>query len=531
MALTVSYTHKDFATLVEYLKVRATEFAPNWTDFLDDDLGFALMKTFAAAADMNNFYLDRQAAESFLLTCEYRDTAVVAAKALGYDPRGVSPASTTIRVSITGPYSEVLVIPAGTSMQIAGKIFTTTDSGIIPQGSLETTITAIQGQPYSSLTLSPGSRWFKTQHPKNLANAVVMVDSVTWSRVESFVFPEGVRNAYRIYEDRAAVVVMFGGGINTAYPSAGQTILVTGITCDGVSGNVGQAGAAVTILSPIYDSLNNNVVNLFGAQAVTAPSGGADADTLEEIKAKAPAFYTTQNRAVIADDYQYLAANIPGVIEAVAWGGEEVGQYGNVFVCVAGPDRANVSQALLDAVATALELKKTIPMIVNVVAPVPVTMDLSVDLFVNRDYDLNVARNQAATVIDIYFGRSKIGGSLQHSDLTSAVAALPAVDYVNASASVRLPGMANAGRVTASLIPYPNESSLQIWRFATKLWEVADGGMLIVDGVLSVILDVADGAVEVRLLSTYEDVYLRREQSLARGTMTIVPHKTNRPVG
>jgi hypothetical protein len=125
MSLKANYTKKDFNQLVDYLKSVIPELTPNWTDFLESDIGFALVKTFAYIGDMNNFYLDRQAAEAFLATCEYRDSAIVIAKALGYNPRGITSARTTVEVSLQSPYSESISIPAGTTVEIGGKVFTT----------------------------------------------------------------------------------------------------------------------------------------------------------------------------------------------------------------------------------------------------------------------------------------------------------------------------------------------------------------------------------------------------------------------
>jgi hypothetical protein len=251
---------------------------------------------------------------------------------------------------------------------------------------------------------------------------------------------------------------------------------------------------------------------------------------LAQIKDKAPAYYTTQNRAVTASDYQYLAlTQVPGVLEAIAWGGEEVGRYGEVFVCVAGSNRASVPQSLLDATAALLQEKRTIPMIVNVVPPIPITVDLAVDVFVSHTYDLNTAKNLTVSAIVEFFQNLRIGQSLQYSDLTSVIGTIPPTDYVNFTTLVSVPGVIAAGQLVADLIPYASPSTLEVWRGAVKLWEYADGGHSLFKDRLILSLGVADGAVVVRMKSMYNDVYISQAQSLTAGIVDVFPHKSNRP--
>jgi hypothetical protein len=323
---------------------------------------------------------------------------------------------------------------------------------------------------------------------------------------------------------------MFGGGSNTDYPLSGSTILVTGITCDGAAGNSNANSPAVTFLSPIYDSQNTNIVNILGVVALSAPSGGADPDTIAQIKVKAPAFYTTQNKATEAGDYAYLAfTQVPGVEEAIAWGGEEVGRYGEVFVCVAGSNRASVPQSLLDSVYELLYKKRTIPMLVNVVAPKLVTADITMDVFAAPTYDLNLAKNEAIASLSTYFDNLKIGSPLQYSDAVSQIGENASVDNVNFKVTITVTGTANANQVRADLISYADLDTLEIWKNGVKIWGYADGGAVIDNEQLVVPVVVASGEVQVKMKSKYNDVYVRREQALILGVVTTNARKANSP--
>jgi hypothetical protein len=64
-------------------------------------------------------------------------------------------------------------------------------------------------------------------------------------------------------------------------------------------------------------------------------SGGAEKETIEDIKFRAPIYYTTQNRAVTKNDYALLLKrDYPNIQSLSIWGGEEFDppQYGKVFI-------------------------------------------------------------------------------------------------------------------------------------------------------------------------------------------------------
>ena len=98
MTLKLNYSNRDPDAILADLRAKVPDLTDKWNDFLESDLGYALLQTFVAVSDRSSFYLDREAAEAFLATCERRDSAIAHAKPLGYTPISVSAATTSVSV-------------------------------------------------------------------------------------------------------------------------------------------------------------------------------------------------------------------------------------------------------------------------------------------------------------------------------------------------------------------------------------------------------------------------------------------------
>jgi hypothetical protein len=69
--------------------------------------------------------------------------------------------------------------------------------------------------------------------------------------------------------------------------------------------------------------LNNNVTD-FDITPVSEAAGGAERESVDNIKFAAPLQYTTQNRLVTFSDYEaYITKNYPSVDSVSVWGGED----------------------------------------------------------------------------------------------------------------------------------------------------------------------------------------------------------------
>jgi hypothetical protein len=547
MTLRLDYSKKDYDILLADIKKFIQAMPDNkWTDFLDSDIGYSIIKTHAAIGDFNNFYLDRQAAEAYLSTAELRESAVATSKQLGYSPLKRSSSSCDIVITIASPYYENIIFPQGSAFEIEGNPFFTINEAIIPQGSTETIVTVKQGVPYTTVQRASGERWAKINLPKDVIDISVYVNDILWEEVDSFIYPSSSSSSsssspfYRFYEDTMSMVVMFGGGYSSDFPQFGEEIRIEGNNSVGSSGNGRVQNAATTLLSAIYNSANQNISNIFGGYTVSAPSGGADEESLLSIKRNAPEVFTTQYRAVTASDYQAFAYTVPGVKEAYAWGGEEVGRYGEVFVCVQG-ETEDVPQSLLDSVYNRIHPIMTIPMLLNVIPPIKTRVDVNCNAFVKTGFNVYGVQNLVVGAISQFFEDRIVGDILQMSDLSTAASSPDPIDYVNLEFTPRLSGQILSNQVSCSLIRFFDPESIKVYlNDGTLIWEwspsarytVIDNKLWIplssnVVGQESVVYP--DQPVDVLVKSRFPDVYTIREQRLALGNLRVTMFRSNQP--
>lgn len=98
---TVDYTGRDFNSLRDALIARIQARIPEWRGTDPSDFGIALVEAFAYTGDVLNYYIDRVANESSLLTATQRNSVINLAKAAGYTPTSYQAAHTTVQFTRT----------------------------------------------------------------------------------------------------------------------------------------------------------------------------------------------------------------------------------------------------------------------------------------------------------------------------------------------------------------------------------------------------------------------------------------------
>lgn len=473
----LDYTKKDYGALLEETKIALRAAYPEWTDFLDSDLGFAVVKAAVAVADVNHFYLDRQAAEVYLDTAEERGNVIALAKALGYTPRRLTPARVLVQFQLRAPYFENVVIPQYTSLTIEGKEFITEQEVAILAGSLSATAQCVQGSYYSVVSAGTGAPFYKINVPLSLAEVEVEVGGAIWEETPSFLNKAVDPNRYRLYEDRGRQVVMFGSILYTV-PPAQTPITVSGIQTLGAAGNTRYTTAAVKLNSPVYNSLSVDISNLLGASTLGAAVGGSDAETTASIKKLAPGVYSTQQRAVTAADYKYLTLSTPGVTEAEAWGGELIGRYGEVHVSIASTVDGSELDTLIALVQAKLETYKALSIQVVVRAAEDVQLLLSFSGAVHPQFGLSGLNSVVADAVQEYFDTLSIGEEFQFSDLINHLSKVTQLDHYMLNHRVRLSGIVSSGEFLANAVQNPLYTAAVLKdSLGEVVWEYADGGL------------------------------------------------------
>ncbi len=140
---------------------------------------------------------------------------------------------------------------------------------------------------------------------------------------------EANSRVYFLEEDQNLnYTVYFGDNVLGKKPANGNIIIVSYLdTVGSVANNIQK----FVFIDPIAGLYKDNV-----QVTVTQGSyGGADKESIESIRLRAPYFYTSQNRAVTTNDYEALITKDYSNIEAVSiWGGEDNDPivYGKVYI-------------------------------------------------------------------------------------------------------------------------------------------------------------------------------------------------------
>jgi len=82
------YINKDYEAIRRELLARIPQLTDRWTDFNESDLGVVLLELFAGVGDMLAYYLDAQAAESYLPTARRRQSIIDLCSLISYQLHG-----------------------------------------------------------------------------------------------------------------------------------------------------------------------------------------------------------------------------------------------------------------------------------------------------------------------------------------------------------------------------------------------------------------------------------------------------------
>lgn len=467
LGLTLPYSQRDPQAVLAALKQQLNTLTNgDWTDFTENDLGYALIKGHVAINDFGAFFVDQQAAEGFLSTCTLRESAVRIAKQLNYVPRSVAPSTCTATLTFPAFNSEVN-IPANSVWSINNITFTCRDPLVIPTGQQSLQISLTQGTPYSQTYSGTGDFWYKITVPANLAALVIKVNNVTWSAVDSFIDVSDPKS-YRVYEDTSGPkTILFGSNLSTYAPQSGDTISISGVLTAGLAGNIEASAQTVLPISVIRDSSNNNITNAFNGVTTSNALGGSDVESLQSIKQNAPALYATgtPHRVVTDFDYDAIVRAIPGVTAVKTVGGEEIGPayYGYVFVTVYGADPNNVTTDFLNHVKAELS-----PLCVTATRPglivqgpniVQVSLALTIGILSSVYSDASIAINAINTALNTLISDLGIGGGfggLFGSEVDATVQNLGGIVFNDFEISLQSSATSQAGSIIIQLCSNPD---------------------------------------------------------------------------
>ena len=354
MADRLRVTELDFDTIKSNLKT----FLNQQTEFTDYDFegsGLSvLLDILAYNTHYNAYYLNMVANESFMDTALLRDSVVSHAKTLGYVPYSTKAPIATINFLVQSSNSSLanLTLPAGFSFlsnQIDNKVynFVVLEDTLVTkannsyyfenldiyEGQLITynftqNVTTNPKQIFTLQDTNIDTRTIKvrvspssTSTESSVYNLVSDILDVN-SSSEVYFLQEGRNGKYELY---------FGNDVMGKSIADGSIVSISYLLTNGTSASKANNFIATATLS---DTLGESLTN-FTITPVSAASGGAERESVDDIKFGAAAQFTTQNRLITTKDYEsYIKKNYPSVDSLSVWGGEDEipKSFGKIFV-------------------------------------------------------------------------------------------------------------------------------------------------------------------------------------------------------
>lgn len=157
--MSLSYTGRDTVDIRRTLVDLIPQLTDKWRDFNESDLGMTILELIAGAQDMQNFYFDTQAFETYLDTAQQDKNIRSILRAMNYRIPLTGSAKGEVVITFKEPLEQSFIIPRFTQFQTvsttsAQKIkYFSTDDFLAKQGESQVVINVLEGD-YKTKTMS-----------------------------------------------------------------------------------------------------------------------------------------------------------------------------------------------------------------------------------------------------------------------------------------------------------------------------------------------------------------------------------------
>lgn len=334
------------------------------------------------------YYLNMVGNEMFMDTAQLRNSVLSHAKLTNYVPESRHGAQTLVNVvvnPIEDPTANTATLGRYFKMlgsDIAGKNYqfvTLYSNTAVKSGNTFTfaNVSIKQGEIVTlQYLMSPSNEKRRFKIPSanvDMDTVTVTVqesstntDIIVYNPATDITLVKGNTNVYFIEEDvDQKYTVYFGDNVVGKRPKDGNIIIITYLDS---AGSVANNISTFRRVDAVDGKYTNNVV----ITATQATYGGAEKETIEQIRFRAPYNYVTQNRAVTKLDYETLITKDYVNIDAVSvWGGDEIDPpiYGKVFISL--KTKANYELTTLEKE----NIKQTLIKSRNILTVIPEIVD------------------------------------------------------------------------------------------------------------------------------------------------------------
>ena len=368
------FTNLDFADLraqiKDYLRVNSDS-----ADFDFEGSNFSTLIDLLAYNTYITAYNTNMAVnECFLDSATLRENVVSLARNIGYVPRSSRSAQAIVNFSVDLSTNDTKVVTLKAGQVAVGNqsgsnyIFSIPDDFVATTGDNNFAI-------FNNLRLYEGiylQKQFKIDYSKPnqrfiLPNANidttsirVKVSSTTneiYTLYDNILKVDSTSKLFLIQEiEDEQYEILFGDGIIGKKPPAGGIVTVTYIVTNGKLGNGAKNFSFVGILKDDTNSTVSTGISIL--TTVQKAEMGDNVEDISSIKYLAPRIYSSQYRAVTANDYTGIIPLVyPNVESVTAYGGEELEppEYGKVFISIKPKNGSFLSQITKDDISRQLK--------------------------------------------------------------------------------------------------------------------------------------------------------------------------------
>ena len=368
MATKLQISELDF----DGIKTNLKNFLSQQDEFRDYDFEGSGMSVLLDLLAYNTHYLgfnaNMLANEMFLDSADLRASVVSKAKQVGYTPTSSTSADAVVDVVVNDATGSSLTMTRGTK-------FTTTVNNISYSfvNNSELSITPLDGvYKFSNVTLNEGTllnfkytanssdtdqRFIIPNNNVDTTTLTVKVqESSTDTTTNTYTLATGITGldstskVYFLQEiENGRYEIYFGDGVLGKAISDGNIIIMDYIVCNRNAPN----GATTFTLSGTLGGFSDATVT-----TISNSTNGSGPESIESIKYNAPRDYTSQDRAVTADDYKVLVKSLYANAQSVqVYGGEDAAtpEYGKVFISIKAKSGSNLTESTKASIVSSLK--------------------------------------------------------------------------------------------------------------------------------------------------------------------------------
>ena len=372
-----------------------------------------LMDLLAYNTHYNAFYLNMIVNEMFLDTASLRNSVVSRAKHLGYTPISVRGAKAYVDLTITPANTpSTIVIEKDTQFNATvngiSYVFSTSNSttinvnsnGVYTTANVELQQGILLTHRYSANVSDPDQRFTLPNANTDTSSLTVQIQTsttssnlYTYSVANDTTSINSTANVYFLEEDTDSKYrVYFGDGTLGRALTSGNIIILKSLIADATAPN----GAKTFTPTSTVGGYSNVAVT-----TISAAAGGADRDSISDIKFNAPKNYQAQNRAVTLNDYiRIVQRDYTDAESVIAWGGEDNDPpvYGKVYMAIKPASGLQLSATTKNNIKNDILSKRNV---VSISTEIQDPDYLYLTFKSTVKYDSSKTSNTSATIADL----------------------------------------------------------------------------------------------------------------------------------